>query len=374
MSDKSESSVAKPKLIGRVISLVILGGTFVIVYHLGTGSEANRNRASDMGLKVPPDALFFGTIWDQDIFHCTLPVENHNDRPIEISGFDVSCSCLSVFPKSCTIAPNSKVSLDLALSLADRPENMEQPVRDMSVTIAPRIENSSRIHEGWKISGKVRGILGYIPKIAAVDGDCVAGKPSPSTSINIRSHKDLSTLQAVCEPAMANVEVITAADDRRSHTLKITPKQDIAPGRFTLIVKIRAVTSEGQKELNRQLTVIGRVVDDVQLQPASLLYGARVVGSSAQEVVTLILGKEMVLEGFESKGDGLTVVPQRQKSGAPVSYLVTQRFTQAGNQSNTLSFWLRGPGFAEARKSDLPVCYYGLAPTLNAVHGKKRHD
>ena len=83
---------------------------FVCVFWMTINRSAFsvHTNADTFGLLIPKESLNFGTVWEEEKFSWTVPIENHEAESVEIESFSSSCSCLSIKPKSLVIGPGER--------------------------------------------------------------------------------------------------------------------------------------------------------------------------------------------------------------------------------------------------------------------------
>jgi hypothetical protein len=135
------------------ITVVMVGGAAYLL-----GNDFRAPQLVNAGLRVAPQHLNFGTVWEQDAYRWIIPIENVTDRRIEIEGFDWSCGCLGVEPKELVIEPGEKAEVSVVMNLAASCLGGDAAaVRDAVVQVFPHVRGEAR--RGWTIAGRVRDTL-----------------------------------------------------------------------------------------------------------------------------------------------------------------------------------------------------------------------
>ena len=363
------------------------------VFWIRLPTSSQRDEIDPSQLSVDAAHLDFGAVWEDPAFVWTLPIKNRHTRDIHILGFASSCLCLSVEPRSLVVPAGGMSEVRLTLNLAYRtpqssrtsqPASSGRPtpttagkqrlVSDFSVEISPKIQG---LHGGtlsgspWKVKGHVRKALSLSTySIWFADG-LVRGQYFGPRVVEVTAYEPLRHLSANVDPSLAQVSVsrVKRPDDAvEQYQLSIQPREDLPVGPFEFTVELNAIKQSGSTLPTFPLRVSGKVVDDIRARPLSVIFGARTVGETVEETVTLLSSsdKSFSVERIGGGSEALTVQPiemQPEAAGAHRKWVfrITKVIEQLGDCSNEIRFFVRVEGTDAAVIVPVRVSYLGIA-------------
>jgi hypothetical protein len=175
--------------IALMVLALVTGGAYWV------GSTTVNAPVPNAGLVAAGAGLNFGEVWEHPEFKWTLPLENPTPGAVEVTGFNVSCACLRVEPKSLLLSPGQKKNVELTVDL--RFGRNKSMLRDFSVQLVPEIKDASLRQEGWTIWGKVRKAFDVVPEQVRFDeGALIRGETFPSKRVRVDAHIELVDLNS----------------------------------------------------------------------------------------------------------------------------------------------------------------------------------
>jgi len=148
--------------------------------------DSDLRKPETSGLSVAPGQLDFGEVWRQDKFPWEFVVRNETELPIEITGFDSSCDCVTVEPSALSIPGRQEARLRLTLDLArgKLPATCGEPAESFSVILKPVVPGSTSYESGWKINGRIKSPLAIVPSVVDFGGRPIfSAKSAPSQMV-----------------------------------------------------------------------------------------------------------------------------------------------------------------------------------------------
>jgi hypothetical protein len=181
-----------------------------------------------------------------------------------------------------------------------------------------------------------------------------------SQMVAVRASAPLVKLLAGCNSDRGSVRVQPGQDPERDFILHVKPSASLPDGPFAFQVRLQGVTGQGELPAVN-LSVDGWIVSDIQAEPKSVLFGARVVGQSAAETVLLQSrrGETTHVSSVEVKGAGLAVEAIGQDAQGAHAYRLTQAIAQQGNHMTEAVFQLRLSDERQITRS-VTVHYFGI--------------
>lgn len=242
----------------------------------------------------------------------SIPVRNISTSPQVIKGFDRSCDCVAVEPRSLTLAPGASATIQLVIDLTQsRDRGQGKVARPYSAEIRPILDGAGAAGPVWRITGVVRNgfelsrTFIYLGEVTSSD------IPRTSHQIIARGQVPLKRLTARCDPKLATVEVTPPpTGEGETYLIDITLHEPEKPGRFRVPIDIDGETEGGR--LCRARAVVEGVADDNDIahEPASLVLGVVTNGRpvSGDVVLRSRSNRDFVVRGIECDSDELTVI------------------------------------------------------------------
>jgi hypothetical protein len=347
-----------------VIFLGVGGIIAVCLYQIVKLDPPERSTA-DSRLTVPRDRLDFGEVWEDSHFRWTLPIENHNAHDVEIQDLVASCTCMALEPRALTIPAGETREVHLTLDLTARRSQLpESEWRDFEVTIAPRLvgDPEKTIKTAWNLRGKVHTPIYFEQPFLDLGRQSEASQPLPPQTAIVRTFVPLQDLIAERKSA-GHVAVNRLSDDPGCFKLTFSPS-NLPIGQVKFQVSVVPRLSEGRLLPAKSLPVIGWIVNDFQASPPDVLFGARRLGESAKDTISLysLTNQHFDVAAIHVDGDGLIVAKGPEGSAEGPFFAISQRISKRGQQSSRIVFALRS---SEKKHVDVVVgvSYHGIQPT-----------
>jgi hypothetical protein len=356
------------------VTLTIL--TLVCGVSFWLGASSSRSKDVTESLVVGQQYLDFGEVWEDPAFAWVIPIENRSAETIRIVEFVPTCSCTAVKPSQLELTPGTKSEVRLTLDLRDRrvnsgttsaarsqPASIDASIREFSVEVASRaqdIHGHSLPSMAWTIRGKVRKGLSLNPSVLNFGESLFRGSTFAPRSVIVEAHTPLRSLEAKCDPAKASVEVRRPAHGDNRYELTILPRETLPSGDLEFAIPLSAVTEDGSRLPPVELRVQGRIQDDIQSTPSTVVLGACSQGHVVSDTVVLWShsGKPFEVDRVECDAQGLTV--ERGKTLADgKEFRITQKIVNKGEHSTSIRFVLRPGGTKSNVVLPLNVSYLG---------------
>jgi hypothetical protein len=109
-------------------------------------------------LSVPQNAFNMGTVWEDEYFSWTVPIENQEAESIEVESFRRTCNCLSIEPESFVLGPGERRELRLTIDLLAQ----TKPTGEVAIMLSPRLKagtTPAKLAPEWTVHGQVRRVL-----------------------------------------------------------------------------------------------------------------------------------------------------------------------------------------------------------------------
>lgn len=321
---------------GRIIILAGMIGLFVLVFWMAMKSR--QMIAVPVGLVVSANDLDVGEVWEQGEFQRNLTIRNTTEKEVTIDGFSSSCGCLSIEPSSLTIpsGKEAEVRATLNLTLGDSRDNM-----NFEVKITPVLRDLYGQHPPvWIIRGQARRLMKLRPRtISFYANQLVRGQAFPSHTAIATPNIELGSLKAKYPAELATVEVARCTEDNNSFQVNITPRKSLPVGPFRFDVLLEPVRKDKLLPIVK-LPIEGRVMGDVQAIPDSVILGARRVGETATETLTLRSegGVPLVVRRFCADSTDTQIEPFTVKGVSDHVFRINQHITKLGKQVFSIRF------------------------------------
>jgi hypothetical protein len=296
--------------------------------------------AQTEGLVVDPQYLDFGEVWEDPKFVWTLPIENRSAADITIPEFSASCTCLGIDPQSLTVPAGQTAKVRLTLDLTtERPKRWDGSPRKFEVRVYPELENGLR-HPGWKVHGRVRSAVTYEPRVLDFGESLVMGQSFDSRAVEVTAHMPLDSLVGSWDQALAAVQVIRLPEDPHKFSLQVQPRANLSVGPLKFAITLQPISQDGTRFPGVQVPVEGRVMDDVQVTPSKVLFGARPLGQKVEDTVVVhsLSGRPFEIRRVETASDDVTVNLLDDSLRASYQFRVTQVVSKPGNETSEVRF------------------------------------
>lgn len=323
---------------GRIAVLAGIVGLFVPVFWLAMKTR-QMLAATPAPLVVPANELDVGDVWEQGAFQHKLTIQNTTAKNIVIDGFRSTCGCVSVEPSALKIPSGQKADVLVTLNLKLSPR---QDSNDFQVTIAPEIRDDPGVQPVWKIRGRARRLMKLTPVgISYYDNRLIQGQVFPSQTVIVTPAIVLDSLLAKYPAELATVEIARCQERHNDFQVNITPQKGLPLGPFLFDVLLEPVSKDKFLPIVK-LPVEGRVMGDVQALPDSLALGARGIGETLTETITLrsISGVPFEVTRIKPDFKDTTVEPITVAGVSDKAFRICQHITRSGKQMFSLRFFV----------------------------------
>lgn len=185
-------------------------------------------------------------------------------------------------------------------------------------------------------------------------------QPIPSQHITIKTVVPVRAITATCRLTRFGVDVKQSKANSSEHELTIAPEGILPVGRYAFDVQVEVELDSGRKVRPGQIAVIGEIAADIQAAPPVLALGARSLGETVEETLTIssLTGQAFQVIDVKVNGGGLAVEPLQDGAEAH-AYHVRQHITGLQSQHGWVSFRVRNEA---GREEDIRVgvIYHGL--------------
>jgi hypothetical protein len=318
--------------------------------------------AAGVGLLVKEEDLDFGTVELQDGFKWTLRISNVTDEDMAINGFDESCNCTVVKPKSLVIPAGQTRDVQLVVDLSPPVGNRSLFVWPFSTQIVPRIARARPGIVAWELRGKVFSGWVCLPPSVNLGDALEFGASHPLQTVRVVCRVPMAKLEADCDER--SVKVRTARLDSLHYRLEIIPDKRLPAGAHDFEVRLKGLSSEGETVRGLSVPVRGRVLGVVEVFPTSLVFGPRRVGDTVTEVVVLQTRNNADFSVIEASSESTDVEVQPAAmagwDGRRRACRLWQRITKSGHQSSNVRFVVKVAGIEVPVETTVNLSYYGV--------------
>jgi hypothetical protein len=366
MSDNGENRI---ELLGEskrgrlTQSVTMIGLIGVCVAAFWTGSLTRKGSLqNNSGLVISDQYLDFGEVWETKSFPWTLIIKNESSEDREIEAINTSCACLKVEPYSLMVPAGQTAQCKLTLDLTkSQRQRYKDAVRPFQVRIIPHIRNTALLAKGWTIQGQVRQAFVITPSSIDFGDTLIRGKQFLSQVVSVQSKVPIRQCQTrISNEALAYVH--TNQTTTQLLQITIAPKRELPSGFFDFVVEIEALDESGNR-LSGAIPVKGRVLDTILVTPHEALLGARLLGQTVEETVTIqsrnaetltLCGTDTSLEAVEIKKMGKTIDTDQLVLSLKV------QIAKRGEQRGLVRIRIQRRGAAKQEEVILPIVYHGL--------------
>ena len=309
-------------------------------------------------LFIDTKELDFGEVWETERFELPVSIENRG-AGVEAFKLSGSCSCLSVEPAECRLAPGEKVRVLIRLNLTTQSNDPGREKTQAFDTTVVAISGDQAVSSRWVIRGTIRSVLGKLPKQLDCGPISDLATMAEATVLDINSAIPLQILTAVVEPPWAYTTVQPLEGDNRLR-VTIQPKLPVAVGDYPATLRLQPVGLQGEPLPPREVKLVIRGLTDVQPDPQRVLLGTLAKGESATAEVAFrsLTGKSFEVEPASPSPPG--VVVERRGGASSSSFGIAVRGVD-GSQVIPVEFLVRQPNRSEYRVR-VEVAYHGVAP------------
>lgn len=307
--------------------------------------------------------LDFGEVWEDDKFRWTIPVTNEGQESVTIKDFVSTCTCSGIEPRSLVIPAGETRDVRVTLDL--------RPTKDVRFDLAPfrfAIDVVPHLEAGkakWNLRGKVRPAVRFNRPVVDFGLRSEWAAPWPAQRVAVLAAPEVAELTASSGNPAFQAEVMRSSEKKGRFELVVRPGKELPCENYTFEVLVTPKLSDGKALGPQRVAVRGSVVRDIYASTPQVVFGARPVGETAEETLTLSshVGQAFRVVRVVSSLIGLQVT-ECAKTSSPTNpaYLLRQRITSAGEQAGTVTFSCRT---ADDRLAEVvfAVSYHGLPST-----------
>ncbi|HEV3258764.1 MAG TPA: hypothetical protein VG013_17975 [Gemmataceae bacterium] len=298
-----------------------------------------------------------GAVWENDRFTWTVPIENDEEKPVEVESFSTTCNCLSVEPQSFVLKAGERRELRLQIDLGSQ----VKPTGEVTVRLSPRLKQTGgtnlakRFGPEWTVSGQVRRLLAF-DKFVYLGRHSELAQPLPVRTIPVQALVPLQSLSAQCD--LPGFAPSIQRPERRKFLLRLTPVSPRPAGAFEGTVSLKPILEGGKRLPAQRIRFGGRIVPDIESVPPVLQVGGRRLGEAFEDVVLLrsLTARHLSAVRAEAKGNGLAV----ETLDGTGLFRIRQRVCSPGSRTNRVRFCTQSSG--RPVTIIVPVTYTGVEP------------
>lgn len=360
-TSRRHSSVLVRPLIFSVLFLAIFLGAI-------RGGISLLSRHSEEGKLVVSDgSLHFGQAWAQKEFRWHLSVENPTNKEVRVREMRSSCRCVSVNPTSFSVPPGSQTEVELVLDLSPRSsDGYREPSWPFQAEIAAIAEGGYLQPSLWSITGRVRNPF----DIDAVDlsgtSDYVLGTEYVPRVVRFRSREPLHDVRAFCDPSLGSVKVSESSEAEGKFILEVLPSLQLPEGpvRLEVTLTVRPGGAEAGTQARVSLSLLMRIVHELEAIPSGVSFGPLPVGQEAQQVLLLRSrsGRRVIIESCQPSDEYVTAAIVDEASGSGARCRIFCRATEGGSHTASVRIEAVAPNGGRLPPFVLPVSYVGIPP------------
>lgn len=209
----------------RSIMLILLGPIVV----LGAVAFGVRYHGDSIVLRFQDDLLDLGSVWSQDGFEVSIPIENASGNTVSVAAFRHSCACTSIHPESLTLAPGETSLITLTADLSHPPPALSTPgpTRKLDLEIVPIIDEHGPTHPVI-FQGIVKHSVLCDPQMLSFVG-VVRGRQAEPQVMNIRPMADGIVDLVVDGPSWISTSTEVQVDNSFITQFSVDPDHDFGP-------------------------------------------------------------------------------------------------------------------------------------------------
>jgi hypothetical protein len=313
-------------------------------------------------LFVPEERLDFGQAWETREFHWTLPITNQCERDVEIESFATTCNCTKVVPSSLSIPKGETRDILLSIDLTFEPGTDDVRAHSFDLALGPkqRGEPTPSKRDWWVVRGTVKRMLRLDRPFVQFGRCSELEQPLPSQLVRVTSAVPLQRLTATSSLPDLRLAVATNPErNREQFELEVSTPSRLPLGKMQGVLTLVAHLESGAR-VEKTLSAIGEIVADIRADPPAARFGARTIGETGEETVSVysLVNKPFGILEIRAVGEGLTVTQDSQPD-RPTAIRLKQQFLTRGEQGSEIRVLVRDAS-GERKEVVIPVSYLGL--------------
>jgi hypothetical protein len=297
-------------------------------------------------------------------------VKNTSDSTIEVLDITPSCRCVSINPRSLTIAPGEVRNIEMLFDLDPKhPNEASKAVQPFETTLIAVVKDIPPQQIAWTFRGRVRKAFDLSTDSLEFGNLLTAGSPFVSRTLHVSCLLSNIVISARCDPLMGTVAVKPV--DRRlgDYDIEVLPNAHLPVGehRFFLVIEARAVAGSDLERIPAcHVDVHARVYYHARAFPDCLLLGGAAVGRWLSGTVVLNSGsKRFSVKGIECSSPKTLKVEcldaDSPRAASRIAYRITQMVVSPGPQQATVRFLMTDDEQISPQPVVVSVSCYGIS-------------
>lgn len=318
-------------------------------------------------LTIDPVYLDFGQVWEQPEFAFAIPVANATAKTIHVREVVARCDCSAITPTEFSLAPGQTQLVTVQIDFTRSRWGAEQAVRSFRLPVSFSIDGPQTVLT-WTIHGTVlrNPISLSEDQLEYIDGALGVPLEAKTLTAALASGSELAELEAEVRPQGSGTAKVTPLESPDRFLLTVEPSQSLPAGPFSFIVRVSAKDASGQVRIVRDLPVTGTMHRGLTAEPWNIEFGAKPVGESGREFVSLSSETDEPVKVADvlTSGSDVTIEEQPElKRREALVIAVHQRFERPGRNSGWIELRVQcGPNDkAKIVRVVVGTSYYGLA-------------
>ncbi|MCI0459025.1 MAG: DUF1573 domain-containing protein [Gemmataceae bacterium] len=311
-------------------------------------------------LGIAAERLHFGEVWENEQFKWVLRIENGGPTDVQITDFGSSCACSKIEPRALDIPAGQSREVTLTLNLAAATtENDKGAVQEFQVSIAPNVKPPmGRIY--WVLRGKVRVPFRFAKAQLDLGRHSELAQPLTPQTVAITGQVPLTHLSAQANSKHFRGQVQRSDNPPNHFELTLAQTSALPRGFHTFEVNVVPELQGGKPLPTKTIPVRVWIEPDIQASPPVIALGARCLGETVEETLTISSLTRQAFEVITVKVDGGGLAAEPLKGGTEVhAYHVRQRVTGLQAQNGWVIFRVRNEAGQE-EDVRVDVTYHGL--------------
>jgi hypothetical protein len=342
---------------------IFLGVLAVIVL---SGVALWRGEAAAAGaspLYIAPEDLEFGAVWANAQIDRAVQVTNVSEAPVHVRDIRMGCSCISVSPKSFSLAPGSSERVHLHLNASVNPLIGKSTTIDASIDLVPLVDANGAVRQlsPWRVTASIQKAVSVSATKVDFGASVPVKGPYATKEIEVACAVPLKRLDATTEAPFIDVDVVQYGDDPQRYRILVKPADDAGEGPLTSAVHVSPVLENGETAPKLSLSIEGAIAGDMRVLPKDITLGAARLHEERTATVTLQSVNHSPIDVIpdHTSHDDITVVSKSLDGNAAIIRIAVPI---SGEGMQHLNLRLRVTQNGRSRVLTIPVTYYGRAP------------
>lgn len=356
-----------PPLLRTYVYLFILAaliGAGMYGYRILVLEEASETKAP-LGptLRIADGRDNFGEVWENSEFEYVVPIENRGSEAVTISHFSSSCNCSRIEPTQLTISAGESRDLKLTLDLTARTalgERFDKPVRDFQISIEPRTDPAATQPVRFALQGRVKVAVHLANPVLHLGHHSELAQPIVVRKFGLRVSSFVKDLTVRSTSPSLKVIVQSLPSRPYQYELVASTADLLRRGFHSFEVQIFPRSASGEVLGAKRVPLHLRIERDIQVIPLAIVFGAREVGATTEESLTIqsLTKQNFQIIALETKGEGLSAEQLKVNDGVTICQL-KQSILKMGEQQGEVVLRIRDQAGQEEDVS-VKVTYLGI--------------